>query len=146
MLSVALATLVEVVLASGGVVLATGHDRPRMQIRVRATAIAAFLSWPLPNRRARRRNRAPDRVRVRSVAQAASVMAAHVLVCAGQAVLRRVSVAVVLGSGYQYSSSPVSGTAGPGGWSGAGVFLDGLALCQRGTGGCRGLPAGCGAP
>src|SRR6266568_6073477 len=48
-----------------------------MQTRVRATAVAAFFSWPLPNRRARRRNRAPGRVRVRAVAQAASVMAAR---------------------------------------------------------------------
>src|SRR5690348_2423721 len=48
-----------------------------MQIRVWATAIAAFFSWPLPNRRARRRNRAPGRVRVRAVAQADSVMAAR---------------------------------------------------------------------
>src|SRR5260370_7466507 len=46
-----------------------------MQIRVWATATAAFFSLPRPNRRARRRNRAPGLVAVRETVHADSTIA-----------------------------------------------------------------------
>ncbi len=74
-LAVALVALLVVAGASVGVVAVVRRTAQAMHSRVRATATAAFFSLPLPNRRARRRNRAPGRVAVRQVAQAAPAMA-----------------------------------------------------------------------
>jgi hypothetical protein len=76
-LAVALVPPLVAVGAGVDVVAVVAHHRPGDAQEGVRDGHGGLFSLPLPNQRARRRNRAPGRVAVRQVAQAASTMAAR---------------------------------------------------------------------